>query len=313
MTMKSSWFGCLTAAAVVLCIAFGGVSSAQQPAGGRGAGRGAGPGDPQNPLPQVIPSSPPVDPAAHDQGRDLWARHCIDCHGTQARGSETGPNIIRSPIVNWDRTSFTPGSVLGPFLKKGHPTQSGTPLSALTDEQIVGLAHFLRQRVNDTMRGSPVFVPGDVLTGDAKAGEAFFNGEGGCATCHNAATRNLAGIRSRVASTVDLQQRMLFPMSPAGRGRGRGRGAASLTDAVNPNAQTVTISPASGPVLSGVLIEQDSFFVTFRDAAGSIQTVRRTPGMKVVTTHPLQGHIDLLDRLTDKNIHDLVAYLEALK
>ena len=106
--------------------------------------------------------------------------------------------------------------MLGPFLKKGHPTQSGKASASFTDEEIVGLAHFLRQKVNDTMRSSPLFTVADILIGDAKAGEAYFNGAGGCATCHNATTNNLAGIRARVATTVDLQQRMLFPM----RGRG---------------------------------------------------------------------------------------------
>ena len=180
-----------------------------------------------------------------------------------------------------------------------------------TLEQQVALAHFVRARVNDTMRGSAVFVPGDVLTGDAKAGDAFFNGEGGCATCHNATTRNLAGIRSRLASTVALQQRMLFPMA-AGRG-GRGRGGPPADAPPGPNATTVTITPPSGPALSGVLVEEDSFYVTLRDPSGVAQVVRRVPGMKVVTTNPFQSHIDLLDRLTDKNVHDLVAHLETLK
>jgi mono/diheme cytochrome c family protein len=299
------------AAGIGVCVALSVVAAAQGPGQGRGGrGAGAGAGEPQAPGQYVIPRTPPVDPEKHDQGRDLWAKHCIDCHGTQARGSETGPNIIRSEVVNRDRSSEKPGSVLAPFLKKGHPTQSGTPSSTFTEEQSVALAHFVRQRVNDTMRGSAVFVPGDVLTGDAQAGEAFFNGEGGCATCHNAAGRSLAGIRSRFPSTVALQQRMLFPMS-GGRG-GRGRGAAPAA-AANPNAPTVTVTPASGTSISGVLVDQDSFYVTVRDAAGAITVVKRTPGMKVVVTNPLQAHIDLLDRLTDKNIHDLVAYLETLK
>ena len=76
---------------------------------------------------------------------------------------------------------------------------------------MVALANFLRQRVNDTMRGSPMFTVGDIVIGDAKAGEAYFNGEGGCATCHNATERNLAGIATRIPAPVDLQQRMLFP------------------------------------------------------------------------------------------------------
>lgn len=250
----------------------------------------------QAPVPQV-PRTPPVDQAAHDRGRAVWGTQCIGCHGTQARGSETGPNIIRTRTVNFDRSSFTPGSVLGPFLKAGHPTQSGKASATFTDEEIVGLAHFLRQKVNDTMRSSPLFTVANILVGDAKAGEAYFNGAGGCAACHN--TTSLAGIRARAGSTVDLQQRMLFPL--------RGRAAID-----NPNAVRVTITPASGPALSGVLVEQSDFYVTLRQGDGTIRAVPTT-GAKVATSNPLQAHIDLLDRITDKQIHDLVAYLESLK
>src|SRR4029077_20868024 len=148
---------------------------------------------------------------AHDRGRALWVSHCINCHGSQARGSENGPNIIRTRTVNYDRMSLTAGSVLGPFLKAGHPTQSGKASASFTDEEVVSLAHFLRQRVNDTMRGAAVFTVGDLLVGDATAGDEYSHGAGGCATCHTATAHSLAGIRARAGSTVDLQQRMLFP------------------------------------------------------------------------------------------------------
>lgn len=252
----------------------------------------------QPPAVRQVPRVTPVDAAAHDRGRALWASHCIDCHGTTARGGDAGPNIIRSKTVNFDRASFTPGSALGPFLGKGHPTQSGKASASFTDDEIVGLAHFLRQKVNDTLRSSPLFTVADILIGDRAAGEAYFNGAGGCAACHNATTNNLAGIRARVNTTVDLQQRMLFPM--------RGRGAD------NPYAIRVTVTPSSGPVLSGTLVERSDFYVTLRQADGTIRAVPTT-GAKVVTTNPLQAHIDLLDRISDKQIHDVVAYLETLK
>jgi cytochrome c oxidase cbb3-type subunit 3 len=280
-------------------------------------GRGAGAAPPvQPPTVRQISGRPPVDKEAHDRGRALWASHCIDCHGSQARGSDTGPNIIRTKTVNFDRSAETAGSVLGPFLKAGHPTQSNKPSASFTDAEVVALANFLRERVNDTMRGSPLFTVGDIVVGDAKAGEAFFNGAGGCATCHNATTRSLAGIATRIPVPVDLQQRMLFP-GAGGRGRGgRGaaRGAAPAGPApVNPNAITVSITSPSGPPVSGVLVEESDFYITVREADGTIRVVRRTPAMKIAKTVPLQAHIDLLDRLTDKQIHDLVAYLETLK
>ncbi len=260
----------------------------------------------QEPQVWQIPRAPVVDQAAHERGRELWALHCVDCHGTQARGSDTGSNIIRTKTVNYDRTAPKAGSVLGPFLKAGHPTQSGKPSASFTGNEVVALANFLRQRVNDTMRGSPVFTAGDVLVGDAKAGEVYFTGAGGCVTCHNATTGTLGGIASRIPAPVDLQQRMLFPGGGRGRGRG-GRGGA------NPNAIAVTITPASGPAISGVFVEESDFFLTLRDAEGQIRVVRKTPGTKVTRSNPLQAHIDLLDRITDKQIHDLVAYLETMK
>jgi cytochrome c oxidase cbb3-type subunit III len=267
-----------------------------------------------------VARSPVVDPAAHDRGRALWAKECVECHGAQARGSDTGPNIIRTKTANYDRSAQQAGSVLGPFLRAGHPTQSKKPGASFTDDEIVALANFLRQRVNDTMRGSPIFTVGDIVVGDAKAGEAFFNGAGACATCHNASARSLAGIATRIPAPVDLQQRMLFPAA-AGRGRGgRGRGgpppaggAPAAPPAADRNAITVSIASGSGAPLSGVLVEESDFYVTLRDATGAVRTMRRVPGLKVTKTNPLQAHIDLLDRITDTQIHDVVAYLETLK
>jgi len=315
-----------TGIAVALCAVV--ALRAQEPAagrggrGGQGQGRGGAPAAQPPAVPQVA-RSPVVDQAAHDRGRALWASHCIDCHGSQARGSDTGPNIIRTKVVNFDRSAVVAGSVLGPFLKAGHPTQSQKPSASFTDEEVVSLANFLRQRVNDTMRGSPLFTVGDIVIGDAKAGEAYFTGDGKCATCHNATDRNLAGVGTRIPEPVDLQQRMLFPMG-GGRGRGRGgRGApagpvdpvaaAQAQAAADRNAVKVTIAPASGASMSGVLVEGSDFYVTLREPDGTVRVVRRAPGVKITQTNPMQAHIDLLDRVTDKQIHDLVAYLETLK
>src|SRR4029453_14157221 len=100
--------------------------------------------EPTAPRPPI--GRPVVDPAAHDRGRALWGSPCVECHGAQARGSDTGPNIIRTKTVNFDRSAQQAGSVLGPFLKAGHPTQSKKPSASLTGGEIADLANFLRQR-----------------------------------------------------------------------------------------------------------------------------------------------------------------------
>ena len=134
------------------------------------------------------------------------------------------------------------------------------------------LAHFLRQRVNDTMRGSALFTVGDILVGDAKAGEAYFNGAGGCADVSQRHRRAASSAFARAfPTTVDLQQRMLFP--GAGPRRGRGPAAEGPAAPNPPNAVTVTVTPASGAAMSGVLVEQSDFYVTFRQADGTIRVV----------------------------------------
>jgi mono/diheme cytochrome c family protein len=261
------------------------------PARGGGMLAGAGPAD-----------KPAVDPASADRGRSVYGAECVSCHGPQARGTQNGSNLVRSLVVLRDRY----GSEIGPLLKRGHKEMmSGRSSTSLTDAQIVDLAHFLRQRVNDSLRGSPIFQVQNVLTGDPKAGAAYFNGEGKCASCHSP-TGNLAGFGGKY-EPVEIQQRFLFPGS--GRG-GRGRGAAA---APSPTAATVTVTPPAGPAITGTLVQMDDFTVTLRDASGQMQTFARTPALKVVKTDPLAAHHALLETITDKNMHDVVAYLETLK
>ena len=246
---------------------------------------------------------PLVEIESAERGKKVWAAECINCHGTQARGTDNGPNLVRSLVVLRDRY----GTELGPFLKKGHKLQSGASGTTLDDAQIRDLANFLRDRVNDSLRGSPLFQAQNVLVGDAKAGADFFNGAGKCTTCHAATSAPLAGIGSRL-EPIDIQQRFLFP-GPGGRGgRGARGGGPPPTGTVK-----VTVTTASGETVTGSLVTVDDFNVTLRDAGGSLRTIRRAPNVKVVKEDPLAAHHAMLDTITDKQIHDVVAYLETLK
>jgi mono/diheme cytochrome c family protein len=303
---------CLAGALVVpafLALKSGGTLAQAGPGQGAGGRQGAPPAPPApaggrgvaEPRANVGPSDrPKVDPAAVARGTPLWNAECVTCHGPRARGGTGGSSLLRSAVVYEDRD----GSRLGPFFKAGHPMQSGRQSATLTPAEINDLLHFVLQQRNDTLRGSAPFNVKNILTGDATAGAEYFATTGGCTKCHSV-TGDLAGIRSRLGAPVDLQQRMVFP---TGRGGARGRGAAPSRTAV-----TVTLTPAKGEPMSGVLLEMDDFFVMFRTESGDTRTVRRTPSLRVTVSDPLQAHRDLLDRLTDKAMHDLTAYLWSLK
>jgi len=270
-------------------------------------GRGGPPSGLQQPRVNAGANDKPgVDPVAAAEGKKIWALECITCHGTNARGTDNGPNLVRSLVVLRDRF----GSALGPFLKRGHKMQSGRSSALLSDDQVLMLAHFLRDRVNDTLRGSSEFEVKNILTGDAKAGEAYFNTEGKCTTCHSVSA-DLRGYAGKY-EPVDIQQRFLFPRNATpGGGRGRaGGGGAAPSPAT---AITVTVTPPNGEPVSGVLLQLDDFTVSLRDASGWFRTFTRTPALKVTKTDPLAAHRALLETITDKNMHDVVAYLETLK
>jgi cytochrome c peroxidase len=181
--------------------------------------------------------------------------------------------------------------------------QSGKPASSLSAQQIGDLAHFLHQAVYFTLRGGPDLQIQNVLTGDPKAGAAYFNGAGKCNSCHSP-TGDLAGIGKKYDPPT-LQTKFLFP-----RTVGVARNGARTTPA---KPVTVTVTLANGQTVQGVLDKLDDFNVSLRDAQGDYRSFRITPDVKVVKNDPYQVHVDMLDRYTDKNIHDVVAYLESLK
>jgi cytochrome c oxidase cbb3-type subunit III len=285
--------------------------------GGRGGGGGRGvPGGQAGPA-----DKQPVDTEAADRGRTIYVAECVTCHGAKARGASEqapadmqGPDLVRSVVVLHDVLHSNEGSQIGPFLKKGHPMQSGRSGSSITDDQARDLAQFLKQRLYDTLNRGPGNSGNpapNIVTGDAAAGAAYFNGAGKCNSCHSP-TGDLAGIASRF-DAVTVQQRFLFPSPGGGRG-GRGAAAAApVAGATAPKVVTWTVTLPDGTSFTGTPIKIDDFDVRILDAAGETHAWTRTPEMKLVKHDPYAAHSSMLQQYTDKNIHDVVAYLETLK
>jgi len=138
------------------------------------------------------------------------------------------------------------------------------------------------------------------VVGDAKAGEAFFNGPGKCNTCHSV-TGDLAGIGGKLDAKA-LQNALV-----SGNG-GRGRGLPEVP------ATTVKVVLPSGKVVEGKLARVDDFLVSLTDLAGNYLTFQRNGDVPKVEIHnPLQAHLDMLPKYTDDEMHNLTAYLVTLK
>jgi cytochrome c oxidase cbb3-type subunit III len=235
--------------------------------------------------------SRPVPPAdAVERGQKEFVAQCASCHGANARGDDNGPDLVRSEIVLDDEQ----GNLIGPLLRQGRPN-NGMPAFDLSDAQIQDVAAFLRERTQVAINRN-AYPLQNLLTGDAKAGQAYFNGAGRCNTCHSPAG-DLAGLATRF-QPAQLQARFLYP-----RG-GRGGGQAKPT--------TATVTTRTGPAVSGTLEFIDDFTVGLRDAEGYYRSFSRD-SVKVEIQDPLAAHAQLLGQYTDKSMHDVLAYLVTLK
>jgi mono/diheme cytochrome c family protein len=242
--------------------------------------------------PPAFPTRPPADPASVDRGKAIFGVNCAFCHGVDARGGSGGTNLIRAQLVLNDKE----GELIGQVVRTG---REGMPKFDLSQAQINDIANFIHSfKVGgyDVSR----MTPETIVTGDAKAGEAYFGKT--CGGCHSV-TGNLKGIASRITDPKALQQHWLMP------GSGRGGGA---TGARVPPATVIVTQ--GGNVTKGRLVRIDDFLVTLMDSDGVPRTFTRdgdTP--KVELTDPLKPHRDLLSKYEDKDIHDVTAYLVTVK
>jgi cytochrome c oxidase cbb3-type subunit III len=238
-----------------------------------------------------------VDPKAYERGTALYASYCAGCHGPTGHGGPGAPDLVRSLVVLDDEK----GILITPVLRDGRP-DAGMPKLGLTDAQISDLVDWLHVQTYAADHRT-TYAYQDVLTGDAKKGEAYFKVT--CAGCHSA-TGDLKGIGARYDGFA-LQGRWLQPRGGRG-GRGGGETASTRGDT------TVTVTLPSGKKVSGTLDRVDDFSVSLRDSAGEYHSFTRDGAVpKVEINDPLKPHTDLLAKYTDADVHNITAYLVTLK
>jgi cytochrome c oxidase cbb3-type subunit III len=272
--------------------------SAQQPLGNP-TGRGArGRGGQAQPIREIQ-----LDAAAVDRGTRIFQTNCSFCHGGDARGA-AAPDLAQSLIILSHEPGMhdtaiedDKGKELGEFLKVGRPDKGMPAFVDFTPEQLADLSEFLHKVVADARKNKPMD-NNAIVVGDAKAGEAYFNGAGKCNTCHSSAG-DFKGIAAKYDAAT-LQELIVDPRV--------GRAAAP------PPPSTVKVTLPSGQAFSGRLVSVNDFFVTLVDAAGKRRTITRDNEVpKVEIDDPLQAHLDMFLKYTDENMHNLTAYLVTLK
>ena len=226
------------------------------------------------------------------QGAALFRQDCSFCHGRDATGGESGPDLTRSKLV----TADVNGDKIAPVIRNGRPEKRMPPFNR-TDQQIASLVAFIHTQQKAAQAqgggrgkgGRKGVDPEDLQTGNAEAGRKYFEGTGGCANCHSP-TGDLAGIASRHQG-LELEERMLYPRDAKSK---------------------VTVTLASGQEISGTLAYLDEFTVGLTNGEGVYQSWR-TRDVQHRVDSPVEAHVDLFSKYTDDDVHNLMAYLQTLK
>ena len=76
----------------------------------------------------------------------------------------------------------------------------------------------------------------------------------------------------------------------------------------------VTVTPPGSAPITGRLVRIDDFLVTLVQEDGARRTIARTGAVpKVEINDPLEPHRRLVLELTDRDMHNVTAYLATLK
>ncbi len=220
-------------------------------------------------------------------GSAIFQRNCAFCHGRDAQGGESGPDLTRSKLVLADKG----GDKISEVVRDGRPEKKMPSFNLSTQEMasLVAFIHDQEAKASATKGGRRGVDVADLQTGNVDSGRQYFNGAGGCSKCHSA-NGDLAGIALRYEG-LDLEKQMLYPR----------------------NAKShVTVTLPTGQKITGTLAYLDEFTVGLRDSDGRYRSWSVTR-VKYAVDSPVEAHVEQFPKYTDADIHNLMAYLQTLR
>lgn len=235
-------------------------------------------------LPILVIAAPTPDA---ERGAAIFTGQCAICHGQRGEGGR-GPSLARPKLRH-----AADDDALKRLIRRGL-AGTGMPATWLNESELVDVASHVRglARVEQ-----PARLPGDPARGQAVYARA------GCNSCHavrgegGAFGPDLTGIGAR-RNAAHLRASLLDPAAD-----------------VPPDFVLVRLTPlrAGSPAISGARVNEDTFSVQIRDAAGKLHSfwkselrgVEAQPGRTAMPSY--RGKIE------SAALDDLIAYLASLE
>jgi cytochrome c oxidase cbb3-type subunit 3 len=222
-------------------------------------------------------------------GASLFQQNCAFCHGRDAAGGESGPDLTRSKLVAADRRGDKISEVVRNGRTEGDKKMPAFKFSDSEMDGIVAFVHDQTRKANAKPGGRRGVDVADLQTGNAAAGKQYFEAAGGCASCHSP-TGDLAHIASRYQG-LELEERMLYPRNVKSK---------------------VTVTTPSGEKIVGTEAYLDEFTVGLIDQDGRYRSWP-VAAVKYSVENPVEAHVAQFPKYTDADIHNLMAYVQTLR
>jgi PQQ-dependent dehydrogenase (methanol/ethanol family) len=226
------------------------------------------------PIPAFSQGPPPQAPPQ-------FIQTCALCHGSDAAGTDRAP-ALAGVIALRDM----PDADVSQIIVKGKGRMPGFPLPSADVDALTRYIRILNSSASDIK-----------ITGDPKAGERLFFGDGHCSVCHMALGQgtsfgpDLSNVAKRL-KVADLQQALLDP-----------------DNNITPGYGQVTVTLKNGTKLHGFARAQGSHDLVLQTNDGKLHVLaegdyRSLVAEKTAAMPPFYGKAD--------QQNDLVAYLSTL-
>jgi cytochrome c oxidase cbb3-type subunit III len=239
-------------------------------------------------------------PAAAKAGAFEFRINCALCHGLGARGGGRGPDLTRAHKRHGDTDA-----------DMFHNISTGIPGTAMpangTNGQGVGMTDEEIWQIVAYLRSQQVKAPAKPV-GNAVHGKELFYGDANCSSCHM-----VEGKGGRVGPDLSSvgTSRTVATLIESVRNPSR-RLAWGLTEATKEFPQeyeTVTVVTANGEEIKGVTLNEDNFTLQMMDSAEHLRLLEKDKLRSLNKTRTSLMPIYNTDLLSDKDLHDIIAYL----
>ena len=242
--------------------------------------------------------APGPQPLAHPSAADLasgakvFTTYCSRCHGLDGTGG-MGPPLARPRL----RHATDEAGIIS-VLVNGIPGTAMAPAFWLSEPQTSQVAAYVRSLGTR---------PEEKLPGDPAHGREVY-ARAGCAACHILKGEGV-GIGPDLSDVGALRGSAFLRQSLIDPGAARPEKPVPYEPYGYPAFLIVHAQPKSGPEVTGIRLNEDSFTIQIRDQQGRLQSLRKSDLDRLAAESGTSLMPSYRDLVNGRDLEDLVAFL----